>query len=83
MKSRKFTCSHCGAIKVITHSSQYTGVSWDKVHKRFRTRVTQNGKQVSLSYFKDEVNAAVAYDEYVLANGLIDKPLNFPHGRLQ
>ena len=83
MKSRRFTCSCCGTVKIIPHSSKYTGVCWDKTHVKYRARVAYNGKSVSLSYYTDEVNAAVAYDEYVLANGLIDKPLNFPHGRLQ
>ena len=83
MKSRRFTCSCCGTVKIIPHSSKYLGVSLFKPNGKYRARVTSDGITTSLGYYANEVNAAVAYDEYVLANGLIDKPLNFPHGRLQ
>lgn len=83
MKSRRFSCSHCGAVKIVPLSSKYIGVSEDTHHNKFRARVTVEGVTKSLGYYTDEINAAVAYDEYVLANGLIDKPLNFPHGRLR
>ena len=83
MKYRNYTCSSCGATKQVPLSSKFNGVSLYKPNGKYRTRVTVHGNTVSLGYFTDEVNAAVAYDEYVLANGLIDKPLNFPHGRLQ
>jgi len=44
-------------------SSQYKGVSWHKEKKKFRAAIFYNGKNIHLGYFKDEVEAAKAYDK--------------------
>jgi len=42
--------------------SKYKGVDWAKDMKRWRVRITVNGKRMYLGSFKNEVEAAKAYD---------------------
>eukprot|EP00238_Polyblepharides_amylifera_P013382 CAMPEP_0196583198 /NCGR_PEP_ID=MMETSP1081-20130531/42487_1 /TAXON_ID=36882 /ORGANISM="Pyramimonas amylifera, Strain CCMP720" /LENGTH=306 /DNA_ID=CAMNT_0041904009 /DNA_START=298 /DNA_END=1218 /DNA_ORIENTATION=- len=44
-------------------TSKYRGVSWDKAHNRWKTRIFLEGKQRSLGYYPDEETAARAYDK--------------------
>jgi len=44
-------------------SSKYKGVSWDKRNKNWRARIGFNYKQISIGSYKNEVEAAKAYDE--------------------
>jgi hypothetical protein len=43
-------------------SSKYRGVSWDKKRKYWNVQVASEGKMVYFGRFKDEVEAARAYD---------------------
>jgi hypothetical protein len=61
-------------------TSKYRGVSWSSKQKRFLAIITVGGKRVALGSFKDEVQAAKAYDAYALAHkdaGADDPPTNF------
>lgn len=60
-------------------SSKYYGVGILHSGKNIYWRVTIsiNGKHVWLGNFKDEINAAKAYDKYVIEHNL-PNPLNFP-----
>ncbi len=44
-------------------SSKYKGVSWEKAKKRFRAKINHNRKGIHLGYFKNEIDAAKAYDK--------------------
>jgi len=44
-------------------SSQYKGVCWHKNHKIWEAKITYYKKQINLGYFKDEIQAAKAYDK--------------------
>lgn len=44
-------------------SSKYRGVVWNKRGKSWQVSVFSSGKQVHVGYFKDEVEAAKAYNE--------------------
>ena len=44
------------------YSSRYKGVAWSKSRKKWRTRITWNGRWIFLGYFDDEEAAAMAYD---------------------
>ena len=79
---RRRTCKTCGAIRIVSQTSQFVGVDKYTKSNSYRVRATHNGKQVYIGSFKDEVKAAIAYDEYILMNDIMNKPLNFPHGRL-
>jgi hypothetical protein len=49
-------------------TSCYKGVT--KSGSRWRAKVTSNGKYIHLGYFNDEVQAARAYDKFVVINEL-------------
>ena len=44
-------------------SSKYKGVTWDKYRKMWQARIGLYGKRKLVGYFKDEIQAAKAYDE--------------------
>ncbi|MBE0537254.1 MAG: HNH endonuclease [Phycisphaerae bacterium] len=44
-------------------SSRYKGVSWSKLGRSWTVRICRDGKILHLGCFKDEVQAARAYDE--------------------
>ncbi len=56
-------------------SSKYKGVSWKESNHKWRAFIYINGKHVHLGYFTEEEEAALAYNNYVLGNGL-NKNLN-------
>lgn len=43
-------------------SSQYIGVDFSKISSKWRARICIKGKSVSLGYFDNEINAALAYN---------------------
>lgn len=49
-------------------TSQYTGVSWSKVGKKWVSQILLNGKVKHLGLFKSEIDAANAYNDYKLKN---------------
>ena len=68
--------------KLSSASSKYLGVGKNKEYKdgspRYQTTITINNKKRKyLGYFKSEIDAAKAYDKYVIENNL-PNPLNFP-----
>ncbi|MHC4216612.1 MAG: HNH endonuclease [Planctomycetota bacterium] len=44
-------------------SSKYKGVCWHKASKQFAVQISFEGKRLWLGYFKDETDAAKAYDK--------------------
>ena len=44
--------------------SKYKGVTWYSNMKKWRARLTHNGKPIHLGYYECEVEAAKAYDNY-------------------
>ena len=47
-------------------SSKYTGVRWDKQKRLWEGRITLGGRSVSLGYFQNERQAAMAHDMFVV-----------------
>lgn len=43
--------------------SKYTGVSWDKVKRKWMSRLKYNGKYMFLGYFTCELDASKAYQD--------------------
>lgn len=58
-------------------TSVYTGVQWDKHKDRWRAKVSVGGKKITIGYFKDEKECAIAFDKYVIEHKL-GRKLNFP-----
>lgn len=44
-------------------SSQYKGVSWDSTNKSWYAQIIINKKHYSLGHYRNELEAAKAYDE--------------------
>jgi len=47
-------------------TSKYTGVCWSKAKRKWEARITFNGKQKFLGYFKTEIEASECYKNKVL-----------------
>jgi group I intron endonuclease len=75
-KSQMGNKNHMFGKKSKNATSKYFGVG---IHRNlyWRTQMTINGKQIYLGLHKTEVEAARAYDKYVIENNL-DRPINFP-----
>lgn len=60
------TCTHLenrrNSTGKIGGTSKYKGVTWNKQHKKWKARVHINRKEIFLGYFKNEEDAAKAYD---------------------
>lgn len=54
--------------------NRFKGVSWASDHKSFRVIATVNGKLKHIGYFKDEIEAAKAYN--LVCYSLNELPLN-------
>ena len=59
-------------------SSKYVGVGWHKKDQRWRAQIRLNGKNKGLGNFKEEIEAAKAYDRALVGAGLA--AVNFPAG---
>jgi hypothetical protein len=46
--------------------SRYKGVTWDKANRRWRARITCNGRNIPLGRYDTELKAAAAYDAAAL-----------------
>lgn len=51
--------------KIVSTSSRFHGVSWSEHAKKWRCVVNLDRKQIQVGYFKDEVEAATAYNAYI------------------
>lgn len=60
--------------------SQYKGLTWIPAEKRWKVRIFIDGRSVSLGRFKDEVEAAHAYDDAARRHRGQKARLNFPIG---
>jgi len=47
---------------LIEKTSKYKGVSWHKIHQKWRVRININSKSQYLGFFTGEIDAAKAYD---------------------
>ena len=56
-------------------SSQYKGVSWNKLQKKWRAQINP-GKVIYLGSFNKEEDAAIAYNEAALTHHGADVPIN-------
>ena len=53
-------------VRMPGRTSNYRGVSFDKVKGRWLSRICKDGKQYFLGYFDDEIRAASVYDTKAL-----------------
>lgn len=79
--AKKLKCPCCGTVRIINKTSGFTGVDFHKKSNRWRARVTNNdGQTCHLGYFDTELEAGNIYDDFVIKNELINRPLNHPEG---
>ena len=55
---------------MITNTSGYRGVCWDKRECKWKVRITVNNKSKHLGYFTNPEEGARAYDQYIIDNNL-------------
>lgn len=69
----------CASVKRKGSTSIYKGVSWSKGRQRWCVYVTFDKKRFGIGRFKDEIEAAKAYDTFIIGKGLVAKgyKLNF------
>ncbi len=70
--------NHGNMRRPTRNSSGYKGVHWRKDTGRWWARIGFRGKKVSLGYFPDSVDAALAYDKAARAMFGPFAHLNFP-----
>ncbi|AUL78892.3 HNH endonuclease [Tupanvirus soda lake] len=58
-------------------SSQYKGVFYCKKIKKYQARVSIDHKYINLGYYTNEINAAKAYDMFIIHHDYNHMPLNF------
>jgi hypothetical protein len=51
-----------GKSRVVS-CSRYKGLAWDKQDKRWEVRISINGRRIYIGRFKDQIEAARAYDK--------------------
>jgi hypothetical protein len=68
----------CNRKKQRNNTSGYIGVTWHKHKQKFMTRINIYGKRISLGYFTDPEDAAIAYDQAAIKYNGAFTQLNFP-----
>jgi hypothetical protein len=53
----------CNTPKYKRSRSKYKGVTWHKPKRKWNARIRIRGRTMSLGYFNDEIDAALAYDK--------------------
>jgi hypothetical protein len=61
----------CASVKRKHSTSVYHGVSWSEERKRWCAYVTVNKKRYSMGRFVNEIDAAIAYDDFIKKNAVI------------
>lgn len=54
----------------INNKSGYRGVSWNARANKWVAQTRVNNEKIYLGYFTDKINAAKAYDNYIIINNL-------------
>lgn len=57
-------------------SSKFIGVSFNKQAKKFRSQIRVNGQRIYLGLFSSELEAAIAYNNYIISHNLSHFNLN-------
>ncbi len=65
-------------IKKENRKTQYNGIMWRRDRKKWRVRLTINGRQRTFGHYDDEIEAAKAYDEMAKKYRGDFAVLNFP-----
>lgn len=60
------------------NTSGYRGVNFDKAKQKWRAQIHYKNKNRHLGYFKNKIDAAKAYDQYVINNNL-EHAINFDY----
>jgi hypothetical protein len=73
--TKRENCQNLVANKVGATTSRYSGVCWKSREKRWQAQIRLDDKNKGLGTFKNEIDAAKAYDQALIGAGLT--PVNF------
>ena len=62
-------------------TSKYKGVHWDKNAKKWQAQIKHNERVIHIGYFDDQIDAALAYDDYAIDLFQEFAYLNYQHHR--
>lgn len=65
-------------LRTINSTSKHKGVGWNKRNRKWRARIVVNKKDMHIGFFKNELEAAKAYDKTALKYFGEFACLNFP-----
>jgi group I intron endonuclease len=65
---KKCRINNQGVKRKKNSSSQYVGVSYDKVNKKWKATISVENHRKTIGRYKTEIDAALAYNQYVLEN---------------
>ena len=63
--------------KYLVKRGKYFGVTYKKSNKKYQALIRLNSKTKHIGYYSTEIEAAKAYDEFIITNN-ISKSINFP-----
>jgi hypothetical protein len=66
----KFTQAQNTRLLRTTNKSGYRGVYWNKAMNKWKSQISFSKKSICIGYFSTAIDAAKAYDKYVLDNNL-------------
>ena len=67
---RWVTCSENNINSAIRGKSKYRGVGFHKQKNKWRTVITIDGKSKHIGYYETEIEAAKAYNNYIIENDM-------------
>lgn len=79
--AKRITCKCCGTVRVVNKTSGFSGVDLyiGRTKNKWRARATDNsGVTHHLGYHKTDLEASKVYDEYIINNKIVNRPLNHP-----
>lgn len=75
--ARRIQCPCCGTVRVVNKTSGFIGIDFHKLTNKWRARATDNNRNTyHLGYYNSEEEASLVYDDFIVKNKILNRPLN-------